>query len=836
VEDEEKVERVTGRNAKVTSEKSKLRKLAVNSVVISLALPSMLIVFTSLVSQPTIATGWGPRVLVSLDNLNNTDLSFEQATATDIFGNVYVVWSDLSQLDGSGPDMDIFLRKWNASTQIWGKRILITDDNLNNTFASVSADVAVDSSGNTHVAWRQNGNLDGIGSDPDVFWKMWDSKAQVWTTRYPITNESDIPYGGHGPKLAADHLGNVHLAWERVGIEYAMWNGTTGVWEQRAIVSDNQTNSRLHDIAVDPSGNVHVAFGDNTGRFEFDIYYRYLNTSTGIWGPIILVNDDDLKNDTGSNFWGISSDVFGNVHLVWDEYGDQGPIQHGGDHDIFYRKWSVATGSFEPRVLVSNDPANTGPSQFSGICSDPLGNLHVVWQDRSDVDGAGDVNRDIFYKSWDISTGTWQDTISLTNDLQDMYGTGRPDISCDDLGNVVVSWSDGSTLLGSGGDGDVFIRRFTGISTVIPFIALKAEVADIDDVLLEWTVPVSLDVEHYLIYRSPDQREFDFSSPVHNTSNDSSPLRTNWTDIDAASPTASREYYYIVRAVTKDGTMSITSNTAGKWTKNFSSGVDSFSLPLEPFVSHNISWLAVEIPNTTYIRWMDSSGHWIIHHDGMAEGTNDVKVEMGRGYEIHLTSDTIYTFCGYPASMIRFSEGLRDPTDFRKSLTAQEVGADVVLTWDLLNGATGYMIYKSNRRNGLHDFSLQPIGNVPSTLNTWTDLGVLATEGEYYYMVIPLDSQGRLGSSTYSVGVFTVEYESGSDTFALPLEFVDAHSLDQYCDEIPDTVGMAYLTMGSWKFHAKEMPEGVYDIEVLQGDGYQISIDGSSMKFTFIGY
>ncbi len=103
-------------------------------------------------------------------------------------------------------------------------------------------------------------------------------------------------------------------------------------------------------------------------------------------------------------------------------------------------------------------------------------------------------------------------------------------------------------------------------------------------------------------------------------------------------------------------------------------------------------------------------------------------------------------------------------------------------------------------------------------------------------MVIPVDSQGKSGSSTYSVGVFTVEYQSGSDIFALPLKPVEVHSLDWYCDEIPSVVGIAYMISDVWKFHAREMSEGVYDVEVLQSEGYQISVGGVSIGFAFIRY
>jgi hypothetical protein len=103
-------------------------------------------------------------------------------------------------------------------------------------------------------------------------------------------------------------------------------------------------------------------------------------------------------------------------------------------------------------------------------------------------------------------------------------------------------------------------------------------------------------------------------------------------------------------------------------------------------------------------------------------------------------------------------------------------------------------------------------------------------------MVVPVDSNGRLGSSTYSVGVFTVEFRAGSDTFALPLDTIEVHSLDWYCDSISDVVGMAYMIQELWKYHSKEMPAEVYDVDVVQSEGYQISTDVGQSFFTFIGH
>ncbi|TET91471.1 MAG: hypothetical protein E3J35_01805 [Methanomassiliicoccales archaeon] len=149
--------------------------------------------------------------------------------------------------------------------------------------------------------------------------------------------------------------------------------------------------------------------------------------------------------------------------------------------------------------------------------------------------------------------------------------------------------------------------------------------------------------------------------------------------------------------------------------------------------------------------------------------------------------------------------------------------------------ASRYLIFRSERRDGLHNLSLSPIAETIS--NNWQDISIIGNEkSEYYYTVIPVDSQGELGSSTYSIGVFTEIYLAGSDTFALPLEPMEVYSIDWYCDNIPNIVGIVHLMKGMWRLHAIEMPEGVYDAIATLGKGYQILFNGTTTIFTFIGY
>ncbi|MFQ6059911.1 MAG: VWA domain-containing protein, partial [Thermoplasmata archaeon] len=258
----------------------------------------------------------------------------------------------------------------------------------------------------------------------------------------------------------------------------------------------------------------------------------------------------------------------------------------------------------------------------------------------------------------------------------------------------------------------------TLIHVVLPPISpprnLRTSVENDVDIRLDWEAPDAVPVSHYLVYRAEHPKGFNFSTPTYNTSSDLSPERTNWTDRGAADPSAPREYYYTVRAVDSNGSVSSTSNTAGKWTRAFTAGLNSFSLPLEPFTPINISQLATSIPNTEVIRWMDIDGRWITHTTGMGEGVRDNFAIVGRGYEIVLSSRAGYTFVGFPGSMISFHEGFGDSIAFRNSLAATVQGRNITLSWNHLPGASSYEVFRSSQRNGLFDDALEPIGSVTS--------------------------------------------------------------------------------------------------------------------------
>ncbi|UCE38525.1 MAG: VWA domain-containing protein [Thermoplasmata archaeon] len=379
------------------------------------------------------------------------------------------------------------------------------------------------------------------------------------------------------------------------------------------------------------------------------------------------------------------------------------------------------------------------------------------------------------------------------------------------------------------------------------------------DVILYWDPPLLPGIDYYLLYRSTSQTNFNFSDIWVNTScdmekdeSDPIPLRTMWNDTNSADPdnktNYKEQYYYTIRAANSHAEMSSTSRTVGKWTRTFQGGVSSFSLPLEP---QEIIWTKeyTEVMNAEYIRYMDSQSHtWNQHNKGDGN-LNNTPMRLGEAYEVRFDNITTHTFVGLPGAMIHYDDDNGflgfDAFSEAKNLTVIiETNGDVNLTWDepaCMGIGDTYTVYYSNKRDGFfgnpdRDFFM--LGSVNYGNNNFTHKNAQAYNpgARLYYMVVPYNSSGVKGSSTYSIGIWTEEYSCGYDTIGLPMKQNRNHTADWYCDNIPDTVGINYFknSRQRWYWHSTIMPKGAFDTLLVMTEGYQISTS-STTKYTFIG-
>ncbi|UCG69260.1 MAG: VWA domain-containing protein [Thermoplasmata archaeon] len=363
-----------------------------------------------------------------------------------------------------------------------------------------------------------------------------------------------------------------------------------------------------------------------------------------------------------------------------------------------------------------------------------------------------------------------------------------------------------------------------------------------NDIQLYWGTPdYTIGLAHYLIYKAPTQTTFDFSDVWVDTSKDDDngtiPLRTTWNVTDAALDAYPEQEYYIIRAVNQLDAKSVTSNTVGKWTKTFYKGVNTFSLPLEPFDVKTTEWYTNNIANCDYIKWMNSTTHtWVKHDVGDGLGIEDGDVVVGEGYEISVAADSGFTFCGRPGAHIRYIEG-ELPAPARFALYVVNSFGDVRLSWDPVAGADHYIVYKSGTREGLNHLSLPFLAETADT--HYIDYNAAFFGGtQYYYMVVAVrDPSIHTGfNGSYSRGVWTEEYGAEYDTFGLPLKSDSTHSGDRYCDAIPEVLGMNYYNYAEqrWMWHKTIMPQRAYDPDVVMCEGYQISTTGET-RYSFVG-
>jgi hypothetical protein len=197
-----------------------------------------------------------------------------------------------------------------------------------------------------------------------------------------------------------------------------------------------------------------------------------------------------------------------------------------------------------------------------------------------------------------------------------------------------------------------------------------------------------------------------------------------------------------------------------------------------------------------------------------------------------------------PGAMIRYDDDF-DFSGFDYNNEAADITAsvntegNVTLFWPrpkALDINDSYSIFRAEERDGFNNGSAKLVGKLPYGKEFWIDPYIAFTGKPYYYIVVPVNRTGIRGPSTYSIGIWTEEFNSQYDTIGLPLKMTTNHSANWYCQNIPEAIGINFYSVdyNMWIWHRTSMPEGAFDTDLLMTEGYQISTSETT-KFTFIG-
>jgi hypothetical protein len=614
---------------------------------------------------------------------------------------------------------------------------------------------------------------------------------------------------------------------------------------------------RIEYYSVDNLGHTEsvkstIANLDNTAPVKVVDYgapsYRE-NPPDDIWN-ISSASDITLTADDGAG-----SGVDRIEYRVWNPFFDSGWITYSTPFSIS-NTWTdgIYTIEYNSTDNLGNDLTdsdtfyldNTGPT--SSISGDPwtlkflnnyeVNELTIFTMTADDGDGSGVYGIEYRLDSYT----TWYQYTTPTN-FTDLFSF----LPADQIPwnhTIYVRAIDNLDNVGPETSQLIYIEGDT--TPPLPPV-LRVYINGID-IRLEWEPSESEDIDYYLIYRSTTKMGFDFTTVYINTATDSDggvlPLRTTWNDANAASSTASPDYYYTIRGVDNRDNIGYTSNIAGKTTLTFEKGYNTFALPLEPFEDITGSEILEnegfsDSADTIY-RYDTNSQQWIGHAEDMPSEMDDFTLTFGEGYMIYIAEDSAkLLFTGSTGTTIRYIEGVGDGESFRNSLSALAQGNQVELNWGLESGATGYAIYRGINRlgeNSLNDFSIQPIHTITGTQTTWTDTNTAGNEN--YYLVVAMDGTIE-GASTYSMGVKRATLSEDYSLIALELEPKISTGAGKFASEMfsQDSGTLFYYdnAIGNWRGHPRVLPENINNVEVNTGFAYIVYVDAEDVSYVYTG-
>jgi len=336
----------------------------------------------------------------------NPGESFRPRVAVDSSGGVHLVWSDTTP-----GDSEIYYKQSTDGGGTWA-----TSQRL--TFSSGSSgnpDIAVDSTGKLHVVWE-----DKAPGNSEIYYKRSPDGGATWSTSKRLTWNEGTSWS---PAVAVDSSDSVHAVWSEstpgnFEIYYKKSTDGGATWSTSKNLSSTSGNSFSPAIAVDSSDRIHVAWSDATpGNTE--IYYRKSTDGGAAWSTSKRLS----WTAEASAQPAIAVDASGRIHVAWSDATT-------GDSEIYYKKSSDGGATW---ITSKSLTWNTGDSLSPALAVDILGNLHLVWSDKTPG------SSEVYYRKSADHGATWTAAERLT------WNSGNsdvPDVAVYGSDNIHVFWYD----------------------------------------------------------------------------------------------------------------------------------------------------------------------------------------------------------------------------------------------------------------------------------------------------------------------------------------------------------------------------------------------------------
>jgi hypothetical protein len=426
---------------------------------------------------------WGEMEVISepLKGQNwNSESSYEPKIAVEGI-DVHVVWWDQTELQNCGSDSDIFYRKFDGTQ--WSNIEVISEPVMgedNNDGGSNDPEIVVEN-GNIYVVWYDYTDWDGSGGDSEIFFRCKLSGSDwgpIQVVSEPVSGQDNNANNSWNPGFSVSN-GKIYVVWDDQNATgtsgddrdiFYRCNLTGTGWEDIQVISEpiyglDQNDGNSWDGAVFAENNdVYVVWEDQTeldnSGYDRDIFYR-CNLTGSSWEDIQIISEPVAGANISINQSHNAELVVenGNIYVVWQDENDFDNCM--GDADVFYRCNLTSKPGWEGIQVISEnvtgDNYNDQTSSYPRIDVEN-GDIYVIWEDNSNWDDTtGD--SDIFYRN-NLTGSGWNGIEILSEAIvkaRPVGGADNPDIAVL-LGKCHVVWETENNTYGAGTDNDIFYR------------------------------------------------------------------------------------------------------------------------------------------------------------------------------------------------------------------------------------------------------------------------------------------------------------------------------------------------------------------------------------------
>ncbi|MBK8983693.1 MAG: exo-alpha-sialidase [Ignavibacteria bacterium] len=355
-----------------------------------------LIVLLLLIQNSLSMSQWQSEV-----RLTNTN-TYSANSAISSSGNfVHVVWSD--NRDGNN---EIYSKRSSDEGSSWSADMRLT----NNTFFSILPSVSASGS-QVHVVWEDSRN-----GNPEIYYNRSDDNGTSWSADTRLTNNNNTSQNAHVSASGS----NVNVIWRdtRSGTYELFYKSSTDGgtnWSADAQLT-NHTAGLVSSPSVSSNGsNVHMAWSDDRGDGNYDIYYKRSTDVGNTWGADARLTDGPDISETPS-----ISATSTDVHIVWLDL-------RNGSNEIYHKRSADNGITWGIDTRLTNGPLQSQtPSVFSISSA-----VHIVWK-------YGFTNNEIYYVRSIDNGVNWEASKQISNSIISAYSSGVTA-----SGTVVhVAWTD----------------------------------------------------------------------------------------------------------------------------------------------------------------------------------------------------------------------------------------------------------------------------------------------------------------------------------------------------------------------------------------------------------